>query len=209
MDSGSIPRAERLPEGEPAGERAAGPPPSLESLYADHFDFVWRSLRRLGVADASLDDAAQDVFIVVHRKLPEYQPRWSPRSWLFAIARRVASDYRRAVRRKGGLLPIREDLAAAPQHSDPHAGAQRAQASRIVRGFLDTLDDDRRAVFVLAELEQMTAREIADAVDANQSTVYSRLASGRKALLQYLQDNHADAIESGHDGAAGGEGSHG
>lgn len=192
--SSVMPRAARLPEGESHAAAPSGTPPTLESLYADHFDFVWRTLRRLGVPEASLDDATQDVFIVVHRRLSDYQPRWSPRSWLFAIARRVASDHRRTQRRKGGLLPIK-DSVPAPAATDPHDGALRAQASRIVHGFLETLDDDRRAVFVLAELEQMTAPEIAEALNANPSTVYSRLASARKALLAYVQTHHPDSME--------------
>ena len=64
-----------------------------------------------------------------------------------------------------------------------------------MHGFLETLDDDRRAVFVLAELEQMTAPEIAEALNANPSTVYSRLASARKALLAYVQTHHPDSME--------------
>jgi len=170
-------------------------PPSLEALYAEHFDFVWRILRRLGVAEASLDDAAQDVFIVVQRRLADYQPRWSPRSWLFAIARRVASDYRRTLRRKGGLGQLHESLPA-PAASGPHEGALRAQASRIVHQFLETLDDNRREVFVLTELEQMTAREVSGLLDENQSTVSSRLASARKALVAYVEQHHADALDA-------------
>ena len=157
----------------------------------EHFDFVWRTLRRMGVQPAQLDDAAQDVFLVVHRRLPEYRPRWSPRSWLFAIARRVASDYRRTLRRKGGLSPLPDSLRA-PGCESPDVAAARGEASRIVLEFLETLDEDRRAVFVLAELEQMTAREISSALNTNQSTIYSRLGSARKALLRYLQEHHTE-----------------
>jgi RNA polymerase sigma-70 factor (ECF subfamily) len=170
-------------------EAATGPPPSVESLYAEHFDFVWRTLRRLGVFPDLLDDATQEVFLVVHRRLPEYRPRWSPRSWLFAIARRVASDYRRSARRKGHGLPLHDSLPA-PAQEGPHAGALRAEAARVVHEFLDTLDQDRREVFVLAELEQMTAREIAALLDANQSTIYSRLGSARRALMVFLRERH-------------------
>jgi len=179
---------------------ASAPPqarPTVEGLYAEHFDFVWRSLRRLGVAPASLDDAAQDVFIVVHRRLADYQPRHSPRSWLFAIARRVASDYRRTVQRKGGLAPLRDSMPASAA-AGPHAGALRNQAARIIHEFLATLDDDRRAVFSLAELEQMNAREIAEALEANQSTVYSRLTSARKALLAFLEERYPEELGGSH-----------
>lgn len=195
MVANGITRAEAPPA-------SAAPPrarPTVEDLYAEHFDFVWRSLRRLGVAHANLDDATQDVFIVVHRRLAGYEPRHSPRSWLFAIARRVASDYRRTVRRKGGLSPLRDSMPA-PSANSPHEGALRNQAARIIHEFLETLDDDRRAVFSLAELEQMNAREIAEALEANQSTVYSRLTSARKALLAFLAERYPEAAKGGQDG---------
>lgn len=179
-----------------ADQRAARAQPDLDELYTAHFDFVWRSLRRLGVAEASLDDATQDVFIVVYRRLTDYEPRWSARSWLFAIARRVASDYRRRVRRKGGLAPLHDSIPA-PQQNDPFDGAVRGQASRIVGEFLDTLDEDRRAVFILSELEGMNAREIGEALDANQSTVYSRLGSARKALVRFVERNYREALGGG------------
>jgi RNA polymerase sigma-70 factor (ECF subfamily) len=171
---------------------------SFDRLYRDHFAFVWRTLRRFGVAHAQLDDAAQEVFIVVHRRLAELRPGSAPRAWLFAIAQRVASDQRRTVRRKGGLLPLDEGLAAS-SGAGPDAGAERAEAADIVLGFLDTLDDDRRAVFILVELEQMSAPEVSAATGANPSTVYSRLASARKALVAYVQREHADALEVAHD----------
>lgn len=171
-----------------------GVEPSFEPLYREHFAFVWRTLRRFGVQPAQLDDAAQEVFIVVHRRLPELRAGSSPRGWLFAIAQRVASDQRRTVRRKGGHLPLDEGLVAAPG-CGPDAGAERAEASDIVLRFLDTLDDDRRAVFILVELEQMSAPEISALVGANPSTVYSRLASARKAFASYVAREHADAME--------------
>lgn len=195
------PSAERDRKGQPVQDSAPTPDPTqarptLEDLYAEHFDFVWRSLRRLGVASNALDDGCQDVFMVVHRRLAEYQPRYSPRAWLFAIVRRVASDYRRMVSRKGGLAPLRDNLPAS-EH-DPHERALQSQAGRIVHEFLATLDDDRRAVFSLAELEQMNAHEIADALEVNQSTVYSRLGSARKALLAFLQEHYPNEVGGGH-----------
>lgn len=166
----------------------------LEDLYRSHFDFVWRSLRRLGVDTASLDDAAQDVFLVVHRRLRDYTGG-SARAWLFAIAQRVASDHRRRVRRKGGLLPLDERMASGGRDG-PHAGALRHEASGIVMAFLQDLDDDRRAAFILAELEQMTAPEIGQALGVNVSTVYSRIASARSALVEFVTARHPDALEA-------------
>lgn len=172
---------------------ATAPGVGLEELYRAHFDFVWRSLRRLGVEAASLDDAAQDVFLVVHRRLGDYTGG-SAKAWLFAIAHRVASDHRRRVRRKGGLLPLDERVASAGSDG-PLDGALRNEASGIVMEFLQDLDDDRRAAFILAELEQMTAPEIGQALGVNVSTVYSRIASARSALVQFVTERHPDALE--------------
>jgi RNA polymerase sigma-70 factor (ECF subfamily) len=171
--------------------------PTLEDLYDAHFDFVWRSLRRLGVAESALDDAAQDVFLVVHRRLAGYEPRYSARTWLFAIVRRVARDHRRRVQRKGGLSPLPDDVPAASQRG-PLELTMQSQATRIVHEFLETLDDDRRAVFTLAELEQMNAHEISDALEVNQSTVYSRLGSARRALATFLQSRYPDEFGGSH-----------
>jgi len=172
--------------------------PSFDELYGNYFDFVWRTVRRFGVPPAQLEDAVQDVFVVVHRRLPDYEPRHSPKSWLYAIAHRVASDHRRTQRRKGGGLPI-SDSIPAPSLDGPLEGAVRRESGDIVLGFLETLDDARREVFVLAELEQMSAPEISDLVKANTSTVYSRLRSARQELVKYVAQHHPDVM-GGQDG---------
>ncbi len=158
----------------------------LTRVYDEHFAFVWRSLRRLGVPDRALDDAAQDVFIVVHRRLAEFEGRSSLRSWLFGIARRVAHDHRRRIARKENTEELSEILAD-PHAGTPAAAAERAQAVRMLHAILATLDDDKREVFILAELEQMTVPEIADAIGANVNTVYSRLRAARAAFEAAVQ----------------------
>jgi RNA polymerase sigma-70 factor (ECF subfamily) len=153
--------------------------PAFETVYDEHFGFVWRSLRRLGVPDRHLDDAAQDVFIVVHRRLKDFEGRASMRSWLFAIARRVAHDHRRRVGRKERTDELTESVAD-PRVASPAHDAERAEAVRVLHEILDGMDDDKREAFILAELEQMTVPEIADAIGANVNTVYSRLRAGRQ-----------------------------
>lgn len=160
------------------------------AIYEKYFDFVWRTVRRLGVAEKSLDDATQDVFIVVHRKLSDFEGRSSLKSWIFGIARRVAHDHRRRVMRKErGKVPA-EGLVDT-HASDPADCAARAQAMRVLYEFLDSLDDDKREAFVLAELEQMTVPEISEAVGANINTIYSRLRAARKAFDQAVSRLHA------------------
>lgn len=150
----------------------------LEAIYDEHFDFVWRSLRRLGVERSSLDDALQDVFLVVHRRLAEFERRSSLKTWLFGICLRVASDYlRRRRHRPLGTEPA-PDLpdVGAP---DPLEQAARGEAVAFLDAQLAALAPDKRAVFILSELEDMSCPEIAEAVGANVNTVMSRLKAAR------------------------------
>jgi RNA polymerase sigma-70 factor, ECF subfamily len=150
----------------------------FHALYRDHFDFVFRNLRRLGVPASSIDDALQEVYLVVLRRLDEYREGSQPKAWLFAIALRVAGNQRRAQRRRGEVVPLFE--ANAPSKSpSPFECAARAEAGRVLHDFLAELDEPKRAVFVMAELEQMSAPEIASALSMNLNTVYSRLQAAR------------------------------
>lgn len=154
--------------------------PSFESIYEEHFDFIWRSMRRLGISSQSIDDAVQDVFLVVHRRLEDFEERCSLKTWLFGIALRVAHDHHRRSRRKGGHEQL--DAAVADGSPGPHEELAKAEAVRELDRILNSLDEDKRAVFILAEIEQMTAPEIAEALGINVNTVYSRLRSSRRAF---------------------------
>jgi RNA polymerase sigma-70 factor (ECF subfamily) len=159
------------PGGEAAPPALAGPPP-FETVYEEHFDFVWRSLARLGVDPSAVEDAAQDVFVIAHRRIAEFESRSSVKTWLFGIALRVASDYRRAARRKRshGLVPEGEaDTAAVPDEGAPSPLEVAARGEAVAR-----------LQAILDELEQMTAPEIAEAVGANLNTVYTRLRAARR-----------------------------
>lgn len=160
-------------------------PLTFERVYDRWFDFVWRSVRRLGVPEASVDDAVQDVFVVVHRRLGDFEGRSSIKTWLFGIAMRVVSDHRRAARRRRPAEPLRESLVEGPGGC-PLEGAERHEAVRLLHSLLDQLDEDKRAVFVMAELEQMSVPEIADALGANLNTVYSRLRAARACFEEAL-----------------------
>jgi RNA polymerase sigma-70 factor (ECF subfamily) len=150
----------------------------FNALYRDHFDFVFRNLRRLGVPAAAVDDALQEVYLVVLRRLHEYRDRSQPRAWLFAIAARVAGNHRRSLRRRGDTLPF-VDNAARGAGPSPFESTALSEAGRVLHEFLEALDEGKRAVFIMAELEQMTAPEIGQALAINVNTVYSRLQAAR------------------------------
>ena len=149
----------------------------FEAIYGEHFAFVWRCLRGLGVPEAGLDDAAQDVFVIVHRRLSEFRGESTLRTWLYAIVRNVASNARRSQRRKGELAELPGDAAASS--GDPLQSAQDQQAARFVRSFLEGVGDKKRELFVLAVIEQMSVPEVAEALGIPLNTAYTRLRSVR------------------------------
>lgn len=161
----------------------------FDALYREHFDFVFRNLRRLGVAEAAIDDGLQDVYLVALRRIGEFREGTHAKAWLFAIVLRVAGNLRRSQRRRGnreGLLPLTEERVEAPALG-PFDQTARQQARQILHAFLAQLDDHRRAAFVMAELEQMTAPEIAEALAANVNTVYSWVRAARGEFVRMLE----------------------
>jgi RNA polymerase sigma-70 factor (ECF subfamily) len=167
-----------VPQVDPAPRLDRTIAPDFSVIYDGQVDYVWRSLWRLGVPESHLEDAVQDVFVVVLRRLADFEGRSSLRTWLFGIAIRVAKDHRRALRRKGPHEPVDDRLADAGP--DPRARTERAEALRILSRLLDELDLDKRAVFVMSEIEQMSVPEMAEALGANPNTIYSRLRVARE-----------------------------
>jgi RNA polymerase sigma-70 factor (ECF subfamily) len=166
------------------GEREAECGPArLRALVEEHYPFVWRSVRRLGVAGADADDAAQQVFLVLARKLRTVRPGCEPR-YLFQTALRVASDYRRAKRRR----PDTSDGTPLPDAVDPAAGPFDVLALRAERAALDRVLDamplELRAVFILHEFDEMTMAEIANVAGLRPGTVASRLRRARTIFLE-------------------------
>jgi RNA polymerase sigma-70 factor (ECF subfamily) len=153
----------------------------FEAVYAEHFQFVWRSLRLLGVASASLDDAAQDVFGAIARQLPDFEGRSSLRTWVFGITQNVASNHRRTRSRKlDRLEPLDDGIEC--REPTPHAHAEGREAAELVVRFCAELDESRRTVFVLGVLEGVPAAEIASLLGIALNTVYTRIHSLRHAL---------------------------
>jgi RNA polymerase sigma-70 factor (ECF subfamily) len=161
-------------------------PAGLPEIYAAHADFVFRNLRRLGVHESNIDDAVQDVFLVVHRRLGDFEARAQVTTWLFGIVLRVAQSYRRsAMRRRARLTdaPSSEvEQIPVTASEGPAELLERRQASEMLHRLLDQLDDDKRAMLVCIELEQMTVPEAAESLSLNLNTAYGRLRAARAAF---------------------------
>jgi RNA polymerase sigma-70 factor (ECF subfamily) len=157
--------------------------PALADVYREHAPYVWRVLRRLGVAPADLEDACQEVFLIVHRKLPTFEQRSSVRTWLYGIAVRHAADHRRRVRRAPSTSTVTPDGVSEPavDAAQPDSVARR-EARALLDAILDDLDQPKRAVFVLYELEELTMAEVALAVGCPLQTAYSRLQAARACV---------------------------
>ena len=164
--------------------------PTFEEVYESQLPYVWHSLRRLGVRGAEREDLAHDVFMVVHRRLSSYDPTRPLRPWLFGIAFRVVSDHRRSARVQ------RELLDAAPEQrpgAGPAPDARRIadDQRRLVLAALATLPLDRRAVFVMYELDGVAMADIADTLGMSRNTCYSHLRRGHKQFAATVTELRA------------------
>jgi len=164
------------------------PPSDFRAIYDAHFDFVWRSLRRLGVREPDVLDQAQKVFLTAHFKLPEFEGRSLISTWLFGIAQRVASDYRRSalIRREVSTDNAELDaVASSPEDFSTDSDARRrARAAEVI---LNKLPEPQRTVFVLFELEEMSGQDIATLLDVSVGTVRSRLRLARDAFRREVK----------------------
>jgi RNA polymerase sigma-70 factor (ECF subfamily) len=159
----------------------------LRTIVAEQFDFTWRSLRRLGVAPGDVDDAAQQVFIVMSRRLADV-PVGRERAFLFSTAVRVASDTRRTYRRRHEAPDV--ELSDAPDSSpslDDLVDQRRARA--LLTRLLEEMPMELRTVFILFELEQMSRTEVARVLSLPPGTVASRLRKARELFEQRLAES--------------------
>jgi RNA polymerase sigma-70 factor, ECF subfamily len=161
-------------------------PPHLNAaqVFREHGAYAWRALRRLGVADSDIADVCQEVFVVVHRKLLEFEGRSQLRTWVYGICVYTASDYRKRARRRPEIATELLPEQVAPDN--PASSLEGAEARATLDRILDTLDDDKRAVFVLFEIEQMPMTEVVAAVGCPLQTGYSRLHAARAHVQQAI-----------------------
>lgn len=160
----------------------------FRTLYEAHVNFVWRTLRRLGVREADLTDLTQKVFLTAFTKLSEFEGRSQLSSWLFGIAQRVASDYRRSAF-------VRREVATDGAHFDRYPGAvsdlveygDRTQRARAAEAILAKLPEEQRLVFTLYELEELSGEAIAELLEISVGTVRSRLRLARETFRREVK----------------------
>jgi RNA polymerase sigma-70 factor (ECF subfamily) len=155
----------------------------FRAIFETGFDYVWNTLRRLGVAPADLEDVSHDVLFAVYRKLDSYDPARPLRPWLFAFSYRAGSEYCRRRRMRREVVELGEVIDAGPL-VDERLVDQESRA--LVAAALASLDLDRRAVFVMHDLDDISIPEIARCLDIPLNTAYSRLRVARERFVKAL-----------------------
>jgi RNA polymerase sigma-70 factor, ECF subfamily len=172
-------RSEPHPQPEVGEVRAT----DFRAIYEGHFDFVWRSLRRLGVREADAKDLTQKVFLTVHLRLSDFEGRSELRTWIFGICLRVASDYRRsAVVRREVVTDASQMASHQAADRDPLSAVESRSTAMIAEAIINKLPQAQRTVFVLFELEEMSADRIAALLEIPVGTVRSRLRLARETF---------------------------
>ena len=158
-------------------------PPFVE-IYDTYFAFIWSCTRRLGVRSEAMDDVVQEIFIVIHSKLPTLQQPESLRSWIYGIVRRTVSGYHRSKRSQEvpGMSPDLDARSSESRPPTPSELAEQVDELRLLSSLLAELDEAKREVLVLVELEEMTVPEVAEALEIPLNTAYSRLRAARQAF---------------------------
>jgi|GEM_PF-559393 len=190
----SSPRASSPPDGEPRRSRSWG------DLYRDHADFVWRCLRRMGLANEDAADALHEVFLIVHRRESAFDPtRGTERGWLFGISANVVRAERRRRRPelhadgqespRACVAPTGDIVGESSWRAADGAGANAGELlKQALHRAIDDLSPEHRAVFTMFEIEGADCRVIAEELDVPVGTVYSRLHKARETLRLALAD---------------------
>jgi RNA polymerase sigma-70 factor (ECF subfamily) len=183
----------RLPRAVSSGKDGASAAPApargvqFRLAYEANFGFAWHALRRLGVAEKDLLDAVQDVFLVVYRKLPDFENASDLAPWLYAICRRVASDYRRSAIVRREVVSDPSELGMREARGSFGDASDYLQRAQIARAALDQLAPAQREVFILFELQQLSGEEISSRLSVPVGTVRSRLRLAREAFRRHVQ----------------------
>ncbi len=157
----------------------------VATVFREHGPNVHRLLRRLGVPPSDVDDAFQEVFVIVHRKLGELERPSSVRSWVYGICIRVSAKYRRL---RSAARELSPEASVEPiDPTTPIENVTAKQARAVLSTILDQLDPDKRAVFVLYELEERPMPEVAQMVGCPVQTAYWRLRAAREEVAEAVR----------------------
>jgi RNA polymerase sigma-70 factor (ECF subfamily) len=182
----SIATVKRAPETQAA---ATIEPPTFREVYDGYFEFVWRAAANRGIRAGALDDVTQEVFIVIARKLPEFEGRSSLRTWVAGIVRRVVADY---VRKRGNQPAADEPLDRDPADSNTTPSQlEQKHALELLDEVLLRMPEDQREVFLLHELEELSGAEIAELTGTNENTVWTRLRAARRIFQEAVRRTRA------------------
>jgi RNA polymerase sigma-70 factor, ECF subfamily len=159
------------------------------AVFHEYAPFVLRAMRHLGVSPGDINDQCQEVFVGVFQGLEGFGGRSSLKTWIYGICRHVASNYRRRayVRRERPVSELPEQTSLPTQHEE----LERRQEWPELERLLEHLDDEKREVFVLYELEELSMKEVATVCDCPLQTAYSRLRAARKILLDKYRQREA------------------
>lgn len=165
---------------------------AFAELYDQNVSYVHRVVRRLGVHEASVEDVVQEVFLTAYRRFVSFREESQLRTWLFGVVIRVVRLHRRTTVRAGlhGVIDrtahAETERIADTTTSQPDDVAETRDAWRLLQRVLDQLDEDKREIFVLAELEELPVPEIAELLGLKLNTAYSRLRLARASFESAL-----------------------
>jgi RNA polymerase sigma-70 factor, ECF subfamily len=163
----------------------------FRDVYDAHVDLVWRTLRRAGVPMTHVDDAAQEVFLAVHRAIGSWEGRATLRTWIYRVARNAGLNYARSLRRRPDGPPTERADELPTGRSNPEVETAQNEALTELMALLDAIDEPKREVLVLVELEGFSAPEIAELLEIPLNTVYSRLRLARADLERAIAEREA------------------
>lgn len=166
--------------------------PGFGAFYDEHIDAVWRLLERLGVPASAIEDAAQDVFVIAHRRMSDFRGESTLKTWVTGITLRVAKDHRRSQSRRGRLEPIEEALHLEATGRPDEQAAANESLKQVLR-LTEQLEENQRLVFTLVEFEGFTVPEVAQLTGVKANTLSTRLRAARARFNELVELHHGDS----------------
>lgn len=184
------------PNADPGRGVITSKPPTFQAVYREYFNFVWSSVRRLGVGPESLDDLVQEVFIVIHGRLDTLERPEALRSWIYSVVRRTVSTHHRAKRSRAATgVATGVETEAISNGPSPLEQTETNAELQVLRNLLAELDEPKREMFALVELEELSVPEVAELLGVPLNTAYSRLRAARQAFDAALARHTARTSE--------------